>query len=298
VSAPALPRPTASAWLLATRPRTLVCAAVPVAVGTALAAAEGRARALPAAAALLGALLIQVATNLVNDYYDFIRGADTAERVGPTRVTQAGLISPRTVISAAGAVAGLAVLVGLYLASVGGWPVVAIGVASLLAGFAYTGGPFPLGYHGLGDVFVFAFFGLVAVGGTYYVEAGALSSAALLCALPVGALSTAILVVNNLRDAATDAKSGKRTLAVRLGERFARAEWLALVILAFATPVVLVALGLVRPGALVSLVALPLARAPWRLVRDARGAPLNQGLGLTARLLAIHGMLFALGIWL
>jgi 1,4-dihydroxy-2-naphthoate octaprenyltransferase len=281
---------------MAARPRTLVAAVVPVAVGTAVAAHEGSVRPLAALAALAGALLIQVATNLVNDYYDFVRGADTAERVGPTRVTQAGLIAPSRVLAAAGLVALAAMGLGSYLVWLGGWPIVIIGLLSLLAGFAYTGGPYPLGYHGLGDVFVFVFFGIVAVSGTAYVQTGSWSSLAFAASIPVGALSTALIVVNNLRDAATDAKTGKRTLAVRLGESFVRGEYVSLLVLAFATPLALWALGRVSPLAMLAWIALPLALAPLRLVRREQGAALNRGLALTARLQLAFGLLFAIGL--
>jgi len=291
-----LPASRAGAWLLATRPRTLVAGAVPVLVGTALAAHQGGARAMPALAALLGAVFIQIGTNLVNDYYDFKKGADR-ERVGEARVTSAGLIAPEQVIAAAGFTALLAIGVGLYLASVGGWPIVAIGVASLIAGFAYTGGPFPLGYHGLGDLFVFVFFGLVAVGGTYFVQAGAWPLMAIIAAIPVGTIGTAIIVVNNLRDHESDAKVGKRTLAVRFGVAFTRAEYVTLLALAFATPVVLAVLD-ERPFMLLPLLSAPLAIAPLKLVLREQGRPLDRGLALTARLQAAFGLLFALGLWL
>lgn len=284
------------AWLLATRPRTLVAGAVPVLVGTALAAHAGRARALPALAALMGAVLIQIGTNLVNDYYDFKKGAD-AERVGEARVSSSGLIPPRQVLAAAGVAGLLATGVGLYLASVGGWPIVAIGIASLLAGYAYTGGPFPLGYHGLGDLFVFVFFGLVAVAGTFYVQAGEVTATALLAAIPVGAIGTAIIVVNNLRDVETDARVGKRTLAVRLGVAFTRSEYVGLLVLAFATPVALWLTGRGDLGVLLPLLSAPLAVAPLRLMLRERGRPLDRGLALTARLQAAFGLLFALGLW-
>lgn len=299
IAAEAKPSPTPrrlGAWLLATRPRTLVAGAVPVLVGTALAAHDGKARALPALAALLGAVLIQIGTNLVNDYYDFKKGAD-AERVGEARVSSSGLIEPRQVIAAAGLCALLATAVGAYLASVGGWPIVVVGIASLLAGYAYTGGPFPLGYHGLGDVFVFLFFGVVAVVGTYWVQALALSPVAVLAAVPVGAIGTAIIVVNNLRDVATDAKVGKRTLAVRLGVAFTRCEYTALLAMAAAAPLAFLALGW-RWTALLPLLALPLARAPLALVWKESGRPLDRGLALTARMQAVFGLLLALGIWL
>jgi 1,4-dihydroxy-2-naphthoate octaprenyltransferase len=191
----------------------------------------------PALAALMGALLIQVGTNLANDYYDHLRGGDTGDRVGPVRVTQAGLIPPTTVRNGAFLVLGLAFLLGIYLVWVGGLPIVVVGLASLVCAVAYTGGPFPLAYHGLGDLFVFVFFGLVAVGGTYWVQALALEPEVLLAGAGAGALATALLVVNNLRDIETDAQVGKRTLAVRLGPGGTKAELLLLLAGALAVPV-------------------------------------------------------------
>jgi 1,4-dihydroxy-2-naphthoate octaprenyltransferase len=292
------PPPTtrAGAWLLATRPRTLVAGAVPVLVGTALAAHTGQARAMPALAALLGAVLIQIGTNLVNDYYDFKKGAD-AERVGETRVSSSGLIPPEQVLAAAGLSGALATIVGLYLVTVGGWPIMAIGLASLLAGFAYTGGPFPLGYHGLGDPFVFIFFGLVAVTGTYYVQTGEVTATALLAAIPVGAIGTAIIVVNNLRDVETDARVGKRTLAVRWGVTFTRSEYVALLLVAFLVPVAMWLTGRGDLWVLLPLLSAPLAAPPLLLMLRERGRPLDRGLALTARLQAAFGILFALGLW-
>ncbi len=203
------PRPTLKTWLMAARPKTLTAALVPVMVGTALAYGLGVGRWLPALAALVGAMFIQIGTNLTNDYYDFKKGADTEERLGPQRVTQSGLIAPGTVLASALTFFGLAVATGIYLVVVGGWPIVAIGLASVLAGYAYTGGPFPLAYHGLGDVFVFIFFGLVAVPGTFYVQALTVGPAAWWAAIPVGAIGTALLVVNNLRDASHGREGGQ-----------------------------------------------------------------------------------------
>ncbi|MXW24350.1 MAG: 1,4-dihydroxy-2-naphthoate polyprenyltransferase, partial [Chloroflexi bacterium] len=202
------------AWVLAARPATLTAAATPVVVGTAVALHAGEAQAGPAAAAMLGALALQVGANLANDVFDFRRGADTAERIGPPRVTQLGILSERQVIGGLIVAFGVATLAGIYLIAVAGWPVAAAGIAAMLAALAYTGGPWPFGYHGLGDVFVFIFFGLVAVVGTYYVQAGETSFAAVATALPVGCTVTAILMVNNIRDIETDEAAGKRTLAV------------------------------------------------------------------------------------
>src|SRR5262249_36388959 len=210
-------------WIQAIRPRTLSAGAMPVLLGIGLAYGRGVGKALPAMAALLGALLIQIGTNLANDYYDFKRGADTSERLGPPRVTQSGLVPPATVLLAALLCFGAATVVGLYLVAVARWPVLALGLLSLLAGFAYAGGPFPLGYLGLGDAFVFLFFGLAAVAGTYYVQANPLSPAVWFAAAAAGSLGTALLVVNNLRDVATDARAGKRTLVVPLRTPLSRA---------------------------------------------------------------------------
>jgi len=298
---PALSRPVSApalrSWLLAARPRTLTASVAPVAVGTGLAFGAGAGRWGPALAALAGALLIQVGTNLSNDYYDFRKGADTEERLGPTRVTQSGLIAPRAVLGASGLCFAAATAVGLYLAAVGGWPVVAIGLASMLAGWAYTGGPAPLGYLGLGELFVLVFFGAVAVAGTVWVQALALPSATSLAALSVGSTATLLLTVNNLRDIETDRRAKKRTLAARFGVGFARAEYALFLALAFLAPVAAFWLGLSGPAALVSLAALPLAWPPLRLVLRERGAVLNRALAGTARMQLLHGLLLAAGFW-
>ncbi|HEX9603636.1 MAG TPA: 1,4-dihydroxy-2-naphthoate polyprenyltransferase, partial [Myxococcales bacterium] len=278
-------------WLLAARPRTLTAAVVPVLVGMAVAAAYGGFRPLPALAALLTAMCIQIGTNFANDFHDFQRGADTHERVGPQRVTQSGLVAPRTVRAAALGTFGVALVIGIYLAVVGGWPILITGLASIAAGWAYTGGPWPFGYHGLGDLFVFVFFGLVATAGTTYVQLHAVPPAAWIAAVPVGALATAILVVNNLRDIATDARAGKRTLAVRLGADATRVEYVVLLVVAFAAPFAL--LPLARPWVLLPLASLPLAAAPLRLVFRGQGAELNAALGTTARLHLAYGALLA-----
>jgi 1,4-dihydroxy-2-naphthoate octaprenyltransferase len=282
-------------WLLACRPATLVAAFVPVAVGAACAVADAHFRAGPALAALLGAVFIQIGTNLANDVYDFERGADTAERLGPTRAVQAGLLTRGQVRAGMVIAFGLATLAGAYLTAVCGPWVVAVGLVSIACGVAYTGGPFPLGYHGLGDVFVFAFFGVVAVCGTTRAETGQVSALALWASLPVGALATAILVVNNLRDRETDAKAGKRTLAVRWGATAAVAEYALLLALAYAVPVG-VAVSRHSPSALLPLLTLPLAVPLLRAVARERGRDLNRRLGGTARLLLLHGIGWAVGL--
>ena len=240
----------ARAWLMAARPQTLPAGAAPVVVGTGLAVGDGVFAPLPAVFALVGALLLQVGTNFANDYHDAVRGADTDDREGFTRVTAGGLIEPAAVRRAMYATFGLAVVSGVYLVYVGGVPILVVGLASVVAGITYTGGPLPYGYRGLGDLFVFVFFGLVAVAGTYYVQAaagagvvlpvglppGTLPPRAVVAGLPAAGLSTAILVVNNVRDRETDAAAGKRTLAVILGSRASRFEWTALVGMAYAVP--------------------------------------------------------------
>jgi 1,4-dihydroxy-2-naphthoate octaprenyltransferase len=292
------PRPSLKSWLMAVRPKTLTASLMPVAVGTGLAFGEHVGRWLPAIAALVGALFIQIGTNFTNDYYDFKKGADTAERLGPVRVTQSGLISPGTVLAGAMVCFALAILTGTYLVWVGGWPIVAIGLTSVLCGYAYTGGPLPLAYHGLGDVFVFVFFGLVAVTGTYYVQALTVSTAAWWATIPVGALGTALLVVNNLRDAHTDVKAHKRTLVVRLGTGAGKVEYIVLLVASFATPFILFGLGLASAWVFLALLSAPLAVPPLKLVLRAQGAALNAALGGTARLQLVFGLLFALGLFL
>jgi len=266
-------------------------------VGTGLAAAHGTFRLGPAMAALVGALLIQVATNLANDYYDFVRGGDTEARVGPTRVTQAGLFPPRQVRWAMIVTLFMALLVGVYLVIVGGWPIVCIGLASLVCAVAYTGGPYPLAYHGLGDLFVFVFFGLVAVGGTYWVQALTLPADALVAGIGVGALNTAILVANNVRDLETDAAAGKRTLAVRLGRFGSRIEYALLMAVGFSVPV----LGVVVCGwpaaVLVTLSAGVAAMTPFTLVMTMDEArELIPALPGTARVVALYGALLGLSL--
>lgn len=287
------------AWLLAARPATLTVAMVPVLVGSAVAHTMGSLRLAPAFAALLGAIWIQIGTNLANDVFDFEKGADTHERLGPLRVTQAGLLKPQQVRRGMVVSFALATLAGLYLAWLAGPVIVAIGLVSIASGIAYTGGPYPLGYNGLGDLFVFVFFGLVAVCGTVFVEAGRVAPLAIWASLPVGAIATAVLVVNNVRDFPTDSKVGKRTLVVRLGRGFGVAEYVVLLGVAYLVPVLLRLLGLCSSWVLLPLLTAPLALPLGRAVIAERdGAILNRTLAGTARLLLLHGLLFALGIGL
>lgn len=278
-------------WIAAARPKTLSAAVVPVLLGTALAAHEPPAIQWPIFFwALLGAVLIQIATNLINDALDYKKGADTAERLGPLRVTQAGLIRPETVMTAAWLCLGGAALCGLPLISRGGWPMLAIGLASILAAYAYTGGPFPLAYRGLGEIFVLLFFGLVAVGGTFYVHSLQLNRGALLAGFAAGSLATVLLVINNLRDVDGDRLVDKRTTVVRFGERFARME------IAFFALVPFAAVALIgRPGLLVTLLALPLAIAVIVRVMRSRGAELNRCLAMAGALQWAFGLLFVIG---
>jgi 1,4-dihydroxy-2-naphthoate octaprenyltransferase len=287
---------SARAWLLACRPATLTAAIVPVAVGSAVAHAVGSFRLGPALAALVGAMLIQIATNFANDVFDAEKGADTEERLGPTRATASGLLTNRQVRVGLAFTIALAAIPGIYLIATAGWPIVVIGAASVLSGIAYTGGPYPLGYHGLGDVFVFVFFGLVAVCGTVFVQAGSVPPLAWLASVPVGALATAILVVNNVRDRNTDVKAGKRTLAVRFGRNAGIAEYVGLIVIAYAAPVACV-FGLGRsPWALLPLLSAPLAvRLSLALARQ-EGRPLNLVLARTAMLLLVYGVLFSAGL--
>jgi 1,4-dihydroxy-2-naphthoate octaprenyltransferase len=282
-------------WLSAARPRTLPAAVIPVAVGTACAAATDAIAWGPALAALAGALAIQIGTNFANDVFDAERGADGPDRLGPTRAVAAGLISAGAMKRAMIAAFALAAAFGLYLVAVAGWPVVAIGIASIISGIAYTGGPWPLGYHGLGDVFVMAFFGFVAVCGTAFVQLGHVPALACWASVPVGALATAILVVNNLRDRSGDTRAGKRTLAVRFGRRAALLEYAGLVMLAYAVPLGLAVAG--RPFAALPLVTAPLALARLRqLAACADGPAFNRSLAATAQLLLLHGALLTAGL--
>jgi 1,4-dihydroxy-2-naphthoate octaprenyltransferase len=300
VSAPAAQRgiTRGRAWLLATRPKTLPAALSPVIVGAAAAAGDGVFAALPALAALAGALLLQIGVNLANDYFDFHSGIDTAERKGPLRVTQSGLIPPGQVRLAMAAALAAAALVGVYLVARGGLPILAVGVASILAALAYSGGPWPLASKGVADLFVFVFFGPVAVCGTYFVQAGALTPAPAAAAIGPGLLITAILVVNNLRDIETDARAGKRTLAVRLGARGALAEYVLLLVGAFLAPPMLLAGGVRGAAILLPLLSVPLATPLVRTLATRRedGPAMNAALAGTARLTLVYCLLLAVGL--
>ena len=281
--------------LRAARPQTLPAGLVPVLVGTAVAHRSASANLAVGIVALASALFIQIGANYANDVFDAEKGADGPDRVGPVRAVAAGLVSASAMRTAMWSSFAIATMLGGVLVWLAGWPVVAIGVASIVAAIAYTGGPFPLGYHGLGDVFVMIFFGLVAVVGTVFVESRDVTPLAWLAAIPIGALSTAILVVNNVRDRETDARVGKRTLAVRLGKRAGLIEQALLFTTAFACALA-TAIWLGSAWPLLPLVTLPWAVVVWRALRDREGAPLNETLARTAQLLLVFGTLYAAGI--
>ncbi|MEA2411078.1 MAG: 1,4-dihydroxy-2-naphthoate polyprenyltransferase [Thermoleophilaceae bacterium] len=284
-------------WLVASRPRTLPAAIAPVLVGTSLAATEGTFKPLRFACALVGSIFIQVGTNLANDYSDARRGADTEDRLGPVRVTAGGLMPPRQVLIGTYVAFGIAVAAGAYLIAVAGWQLLLVGAASIAAGVLYTGGPKPYGYEGLGEIFVFLFFGVVAVVGSYFVQVEQLEWEAFGLSVPVGLLASAILVVNNVRDVDTDRRAGKRTLAVKLGRDGARTLFDVMLALAFIAPVAIVLGGGLTPWILLSLLAAPLAVPLTRTVRTrADGPSLNGALAQTGRLLAVFSVLLAAGV--
>lgn len=282
-------------WVAAARPATLGAAVAPVVVGTACAFVAGGFAAGPALAALLGAVFIQIGTNFANDVFDHEKGADGPGRLGPVRAVSAGLLSARRMRVAMVLAFALASLCGVYLTWVAGWVVLVVGVLSIAAGVAYTGGPFPLGYNGLGDVFVMLFFGFVAVCCTAFVQAGVVPPSAWVASIPVGSLATAILVVNNVRDREGDAKVGKRTLAVVFGRRAALAEYTSLLVASFVACAWL-AFDLQAWFPLLPCLTLPLAFRLDRSVRAANGTALNPLLGATGKLLMLHSVLLSAGL--
>lgn len=283
-------------WWLAIRPRTLPAAASGVVMGSALAWKDGSFQLLPALAALLVALLLQIGSNVANDVYDFERGADAVERHGPVRVTQARLLTPAQVKRGMWMIFALAALCGLYLAYVRGWIIILVGLAAILSAIAYTGGPFPLGYHGLGDIFVFIFFGLVAVMGTYYVQTGSLDAAAVWMSIPVGLIITAILVVNNLRDFENDRAAGKQTLAVLMGSNASRIEYLLCLGIAYLIIPPLILLDIIPAAALLVWLSLPVAIKSARIVITQEGRPLNAALAGTGQTVLAYSVLFWVGL--
>ncbi len=294
-----LPAPGSSgAWWLAARPRTLPVAIAPVITGTAVAyLAQKHLDTTSIVVALIGAVLLQIGANLANDVYDYEKGTDDAARIGPPRAAQAGLLTPTALKRGMAVVFGLAIVCGAFLAWQHGLVIVGIGVASILSAIAYTGGPYPLGYNGLGDIFVFAFFGPVAVVGTAYVATGKFVPLALAMSVPVGALATAVLVVNNVRDGETDARTGKRTLVVRFGRAFGLFEYRALLFVALAIPLALVVTNALPRLGLLGLAAAPRAlRLGIAIGRERDGVALTRILADTAALLVVHAGLTAAGI--
>jgi 1,4-dihydroxy-2-naphthoate octaprenyltransferase len=282
---------------VAARPRTLPAAIAPVLVGTSLAIGDGEFRPIAFACALIGSVFIQIGTNLSNDYSDARRGADTEDRLGPVRVTAGGLMPPRQVLIGTYVAFGIAAAAGVYLIATAGWELLLVGAASILAGVLYTGGPRPYGYEGLGELFVFLFFGVVAVVGSYFVQTERLEGVAFALAVPVGLLASAILLVNNIRDADTDRRAGKRTLAVRLGRERARALFVVAVTGAFASVPAIALFGDVSPLVLLSLLAAPLAVPLIRTVLTRTDGPaLNEALAKTGMLLALFSVLLSIGL--
>ena len=284
------------AWLLAIRPKTLPAAVAPVVLGTAIAAHLGGVALGPAAAALLGALMLQIASNLANDIFDHEKGADRPGRLGPTRVVSSGLLSAREVLIGLCAVVLVALCAGAYLVGVAGPAIAVVGLAATLSAIAYTAGPFPLGYHGLGELFVFVFFGPVAVAGTAFVQLGSLPSVVWYAGVSQGALAANILVVNNLRDIEQDRRAGKRTLAVRFGARFCLIQYGVLLGVAYGIPVGLWLAQGARWPVLAPLLTVPLAYSTFTRIVRTRGRGLNALLARTALVMLLFSLLFSLGL--
>jgi len=285
----------AQIWILAARPKTLPAAAASVILGISLAIKDGNFMFFPALAALFISLLIQIGANFANDMFDYQRGADTNQRMGPTRVTQAGLLTPAQVRVGMIVVFGLSILLGTYLAWVAGWVVVVIGVSSIVAALAYTGGPFPFGYHSLGDLFVLIFFGFAAVCGTYFVQTHTMIMPVIWAGFAMGLMITNILVVNNLRDIETDREAGKFTLAIRLGVNGSRLEYLACLTSAYVIPIILILTDKSYSGSILSWLSIPLAVKSFQELSKLAGSSLNQTLAGTARLVLIYALLFSFG---
>jgi len=293
-----LKQPIGYAWLLAIRLKTLPAAAAPVIVGSALAFSNGGFRFVPAFVCLLTALLLQIGSNLANDVFDFEKGADAGERLGPIRVTQAGYLTPKQVKRGMWSVFGVSALLGVYLTFQGGWPILILGVAAIISAILYTGGPLPLGYIGLGDIFVFIFFGLAATAGTYYVLVGFITIPAWLMAVSMGLLTVNLLVVNNIRDLEIDRQVGKKTLAVRLGKDAAKIEYIFCYLGSFSIPIFLVAGGRITAWALIVLFVTPMGILLIRTLYKETGQILNKVLSDTGRLELYYGILFSMGVLL
>ncbi len=283
-------------WILASRPKTLLASVVPVVVGSALAIHDNKFNGLASVIALICSLLIQVGTNFVNDLYDFLSGTDKKDRLGPVRVLASGWITATEMKAAIVLVFTITFLLGLYLVYLAGWVILLIGILSILAGVAYTAGPYPLAYNGLGDIFVFIFFGLIGTVGTYYVQTLTVTSLAMWSAIPVGALITNILVVNNYRDIEEDLQNGKNTLAVKFGERFTRIQYVVFMILSYGILFVVYFSHKQSLIVFLPLLTLPMSLKLVKMIYTLKGSELNKTLELTAKLSAIYGLLFAAGI--
>ncbi len=283
-------------WILASRPKTLPAAIVPVLIGSSIALYDNKFKFLATLVALICALLIQIGTNFVNDLYDYLSGTDKEERVGPLRVLASGLISVKEMKIGIVLIFALTFLLGLYLVYISTWVTLLIGIMSILAGIAYTAGPYPLAYNGLGDIFVFIFFGFVGTVGTYYVQTVEITPLVLWASIPVGALITNILVVNNYRDIEEDASTGKITLAVKLGKRLTRIQYLTFTVVSYLILFVVYFTYKESLFVFLPLLSLPLAVRLVSMIYKYKGAELNQTLALTAMLSAVYGLLFAIGI--
>jgi 1,4-dihydroxy-2-naphthoate octaprenyltransferase len=282
-------------WIIASRPRTLLAAFVPVMVGSAVAFNEGKLNIIFSLAALICSVLIQVGTNFTNDLYDFLNGADTVKRKGPRRVLASGLISVNEMKAAVIITFLTSFLIGLYLVYHGGFVILVIGVLSIIAGFAYTAGPYPLAYNALGDIFVFMFFGIVGTVGTYFLHTQNLSIISFISSVPVGALVTNILVVNNYRDVDEDKATGKRTLAVKFGKNFTRYQFIFLIAISFIVPLLLFVFFNASIFIFLPYLTLPIAYKAITMIYTLTGIELNKTLELTAKLSAIYGLLFSAG---
>lgn len=283
-------------WFLAARPRTLPAAVAPIVVGTAVAVREDAFVWWVALLALVTALLLQIAANFANDAIDAKKGSDTEDRTGPTRITAAGYVTYSQVMNATWITLALAMCTGIPLLVRGGWPFVALGIASLICAVAYTGGPFPISYLGLGEIFVFLFFGLIAVTGTAYLQTGELTALSLAASIPPGAMIVGILIVNNYRDREQDARVNKRTLAVRIGPRNTRIEYYLMLALTMLSPFVFWALGWLNAWALITVLSWPMFRQLVQQMQTLQGPPLNQTLGLTGKTALVHSLLLGLAL--
>lgn len=290
------PKNKINPWILAIRLRTLPAAMAPIFVGVSAAVLDDSFQFFPALAALLGAICLQIISNLANDVYDYEKGTDSYERLGPTRVTQSGLLSPTQVKRGIIFFISISLIIGIYLIIQTGWLILIIGVLAIMSAIAYTAGPFPLGYHGLGDLFVFIFFGIAATMGTYYVQTQDFTLGVFLASLPIGFLTVNILVINNLRDIQSDRKTGKGTLAVRIGEKWTRIEFIILLVLSYTMVLLLVAFNLFPTLILITWVTIPLAIRITNRVYSQTGRALNIALAESGMLDFLFGLLFLGGV--